>query len=92
MEASPAALGAMTAELAGLPMTGLQQFVKGFQELFTGFLPCGLLRANGTVAAFEGEMTEVEFQAFQDYEALTYCGLLDQFKGTEPLFHVFNQK
>lgn len=92
MEASPAALGAMTAELAGLPMTGLQQFVKGFQELFTGFLPCGLLRADGTVAAFEGEMTEVEFQAFQDYEALTYCGLLDQFKGTEPLFHVFNQK
>lgn len=91
LEISPAGLGAMTTKLAGLPMTGLQEFVEGFQEAFTGVLPIGLVRADGSIIQSPDEMTEAELQLYEDYEALTYCGLMDQFDGTEPLFHPAEQ-
>ena len=91
LETSPAGLGAMTTKLAGLPMTGLQEFVEGFQEAFTGVLPIGLVRADGSIIQSPDEMTEAELQLYEDYEALTYCGLMDQFDGTEPLFHPAEQ-
>ena len=91
LETSPAGLGAMTTKLAGLPMTGLQELVEGFQEAFTGVLPIGLVRADGSIIQSPDEMTEAELQLYEDYEALTYCGLMDQFDGTEPLFHPAEQ-
>lgn len=87
LETSPAGLGAMTTKLAGLPMTGLQEFVEGFQEAFTGVLPIGLVRADGSIIQGPDEMTEAERQMHEDYDTLTYCGLMDQFEGTEALFH-----
>lgn len=89
---SPAALGAMTAEIAGLPMTGLQQFVKDFQGLFTGIISYGPIRPDGTVVMSAEDLTEMELQAYTDYGMLTYCGLMDQFDGTERLFHPTGQK
>jgi len=87
LETSPAGLGAMTAKLAGLPMAGLPEFLEGFQEGFTGILPIGLVRADGSIIQGPDEMTEAERQMHEDYDTLTYCGLMDQFEGTEALFH-----
>lgn len=87
LETSPAGLGAMAVKLAGLPMTGLQEFVQGFQEAFSDILPIGLVRADGTIIQSPDDMTDAEYQMYTDYEALTYCGLMDQFEGTELLFH-----
>ena len=77
----------MAVKLAGVRMTGLQEFVQGFQEAFSDILPIGLVRADGTIIQSPDDMTDAEYQMYTDYEALTYCGLMDQFEGTELLFH-----
>lgn len=87
LTASPAGLGTVTAKLAGLPTTGLQELTEDFHEAFQGVLPVGIVRKDGTIIQGTDEMTEAERQIYEDYEMLTYCGLMDQFEGTETLFH-----
>ncbi|WP_289026671.1 LTA synthase family protein [uncultured Flavonifractor sp.] len=83
----PSALGARTAELAGLPMTGLQQFLLDMQSDIAALFPGGAIRADGTVIQGRDALTEEELRWYEDYEALSYCGLRDQFEGTWRLFH-----
>ena len=68
-------------------MTGLQQFLLDMQSDIAALFPGGAIRADGTVIQGRDALTEEELRWYEDYEALSYCGLRDQFEGTWRLFH-----
>lgn len=87
VKTTPESLGSLLSQIAGLPMTGLQQFVLSISDSTPVLFSGGLIRADGTIISSFEDMTEREAQWYKDYEMLVYAGLLDQIKGSEPLFH-----
>ena len=88
VKTTPASLGSMLAQIAGLPMTGLQQFVLSISDSTPVLYSGGLIRTDGAIVSDFEDMTEKEIQWYKDYEMLVYAGLFDQIKGSEPLFHI----
>lgn len=85
---TPAGLGLMTAELAGLPLTGLQQFLRDFQENIPVIFPAGCIMPDGSQVTCIEELDPLSLRWLQDYEMLVWCGLMDQFPGMEKMYHV----
>ena len=79
---SPNFLGALTAEMAGLPMTSYMNFLMEMYKEFPAISPVGCITAEGEYVKKE-EFTEEQAKRMREYEMLNYCGMVDLFPEAE---------
>ena len=84
---SPNYLGVLTAEMAGLPMTGYMNFLSQMYEELTAITPVGIVTDDGAFLE-EEELDEVQREWLDTYEILNYCGMIDLFDEARPMFCV----
>ena len=78
-------LGVLTAQTAGLPLTGYMNFLAQMYEEIPVITPVGFITKDGE--HLEREELSQEQQAWIDtYEILNYCGMTDLFDEARPMF------
>ena len=82
---SPNYLGVLTAQLAGLPMTGFMNFLSQMYEDLPAITPVGFVTADGQFLS-EEELSEADQEWLRQYEILNYCGMVDLFDEARPMF------
>lgn len=82
---SPNYLGVLTAQTAGLPMTGYMNFLSQLYEEMPAITPVGILTGDGR-ALKRGELSREQQQWLETYELLNYCGMVDLFEEARPMF------
>lgn len=82
---SPNYLGVLTAQTAGLPLTGYMNFLAQMYEEIPAITPVGMITKGG--AFLKREELDREQTAWIDtYEVLNYCGMTDLFDEARPMF------
>ena len=82
---SPNYLGVLTAQVAGLPMTGFMNFLSQLYEQLPAITPVGFVAAQGQFVE-EEELTQEQQEWLHTYEILNYCGMVDLFDQARPMF------
>ena len=82
---SPNYLGVLTAEVAGLPMTGYMNFLNQIYEVLPVITPVGLIDSQGNYLKRD-ELNEVQQDWLDKYETLNYCGMVKLFDAARPMF------
>ena len=82
---SPNYLGVLTAEVAGLPMTGYMNFLDQLYEVLPVITPVGIIDSEGNCLKRD-ELDEVQREWLERYEALNYCGMVKLFDEARPMF------
>ena len=82
---SPNYLGVLTAQLAGLPMTGFMNFLSQLYEALPAVTPVGFVTGDGEYLA-RSELNEEQQRLLDIYETLNYCGMVDLFDEARPMF------
>ena len=82
---SPNFLGVLTAQMAGLPLTGYMNFLSQLYEVLPVITPVGLVTAEGEYLT-EEELNEDQKAWLMTYETLNYCGMVDLFEEARPMF------
>ena len=82
---SPNYLGVLTAQLAGLPMTGFMNFLSQLYEELPAITPVGFVTGDGEYLA-RSELNEEQQRWLEVYETLNYCGMVDLFDEARPMF------
>ena len=82
---SPNYLGVLTAQVAGLPLTGYMQFLAQCYERLPAVTPVGFVSADGRFLS-EKELDEGQRELLRTYEILNYCGMVDLFEEARPMF------
>ncbi len=82
---SPNYLGVLTAQMAGLPMTGFMNFLSQMYEELPAITPVGFVTADGQYLE-EEELSEEQQEWLDTYEILNYCGMVDLFEEARPMF------
>ena len=82
---SPNYLGVLTAQLAGLPMTGFMNFLSQMYEELPAVTPVGIYTKDGQFLE-QGELNETQQEWMKNYEILNYCGMVDLFDEARPMF------
>ena len=82
---SPNYLGVLTAQLAGLPMTGFMNFLSQLYEELPAVIPVGFVTGDGQYLA-RSELNEEQRRLLDIYETLNYCGMVDLFDEARPMF------
>ena len=82
---SPNYLGVLTAQVAGLPLTGYMNFLSQMYEALPAITPVGILTADGQFLE-EEELNEEQQEWMRQYEILNYCGMVDLFDEARPMF------
>ena len=82
---SPNYLGVLTAQLAGLPMTGFMNFLSQLYEELPAVIPVGFVTGDGQYLA-RSELNEEQRRLLDVYETLNYCGMVDLFDEARPMF------
>ena len=82
---SPNYLGVLTAQLAGLPMTGFMNFLSQLYEELPAITPVGFVTGDGEYLA-RSELNEEQQRLLDIYETLNYCGMVDLFDEARPMF------
>lgn len=82
---SPNYLGVLTAQMAGMPLTGFMNFLSQLYEEMPAITPVGILTADGEYLERE-ELNEEQQQWLEIYETLNYCGMVDLFDEARPMF------
>ena len=82
---SPNYLGVLTAQLAGLPMTGFMNFLSQLYEELPAITPVGFVTGDGEYLA-RSELNEEQQRWLEGYETLNYCGMVDLFDEARPMF------
>ena len=84
---SPNYLGVLTAEVAGLPLTGFMNFLSQMHDVLPAITPVGIATAEGEFLE-EKELSHEQKQWLDTYEILNYCGMVDLFDEARPMFCV----
>lgn len=84
---SPNYLGVLTAQVAGLPMTGYMNFLAQMYEHLPVITPVGFLTPEGE-ARTRAELDQTQQAWLERYEILNYCGMVDLFEQARPMFCV----
>ena len=84
---SPNFLGVLTAQTAGLPLTGYMEFLSELYEVLPAITPVGFVTADGEFLS-RTELSEEEQEWLWRYEVLNYCGMVDLFDEARPMFCV----
>ena len=82
---SPNYLGVLTAQAAGLPLTGFMNFLSQMYEVLPAITPVGFVTADGQFLE-EEELSEEQRAWLDTYEILNYCGMVDLFDEARPMF------
>ncbi len=82
---SPNYLGVLTAQAAGLPLTGFMNFLSRLYEELPVITPVGLITGDGQAVKRE-ELTGEQQEWLLAYETLNYCGIVDLDKEVRPMF------
>ena len=82
---SPNYLGVLTAEVAGLPMTGYMNFLNQIYEVLPVITPVGLIDSQGNYLKRD-ELSEEQQDWLDKYETLNYCGMVKLFDAARPMF------
>lgn len=82
---SPNYLGVLTAQVAGLPLTGYMNFLSQMYEVLPVITPVGIITADGE-ALKRTELNEEQQEWMHKYSMLNYCGMMDLFKEARPMF------
>lgn len=85
MVVSPNYLGAITADLAGLPLTGYMNFLLQMYQELPAITPVGFITADGQCLK-KNELSQVQKDWLWKYEVLNYCGMVDLFDEARPMF------
>lgn len=82
---SPNYLGVLTAQTAGLPLTGFMNFLSQLYEEIPVITPVGIITRDGQALKRE-ELDEKQKQWLETYEILNYCGMVKLFDQARPMF------
>ena len=82
---SPNYLGVLTAQAAGLPLTGFMNFLSRLYEELPVITPVGLITGDGQAVKRE-ELTGEQQEWLLAYETLNYCGIVDLDEEVRPMF------
>ncbi len=82
---SPNYLGVLTAQMAGLPMTGFMEFLAQLYDQLPAITPVGFVTGDGQFLK-EEELSTEQQQWLEQYEILNYCGMVDLFDEARPMF------
>ena len=82
---SPNYLGVLTAQMAGLPLTGYMNFLSQLYEVLPAITPVGLVTAQGEFLT-EDELNGEQQVWLDTYEILNYCGMIDLFDEARPMY------
>ena len=77
--------GVLTAQMAGLPLTGYMNFLSQLYEVLPVITPVGLISAQGEFLT-EEELDEEQQEWILTYETLNYCGMVDLFDEARPMY------
>ena len=84
---SPNYLGVLTAQKAGLPLTGFMNFLSRMYEELPAVTPVGFVTGDGQFLS-EKELSAEQRAWLEQYEILNYCGMIDLFDEARPMFCV----
>lgn len=87
---SPNYLGVLTAQVAGLPLTGYMNFLSQMYQELPAITPVGFVTGDGQFLQ-KKELDEQQKKWLQTYEILNYCGMVDLFEEARPMFCVDDQ-
>lgn len=87
---SPNYLGVLTAQVAGLPLTGYMNFLSQMYQELPVITPVGFVSGDGQFLQ-KKELDEEQQKWLQTYEMLNYCGMVDLFDEARPMFCVDDQ-
>lgn len=82
---SPNFLGVLTAQTAGLPLTGYMEFLSELYEVLPAVTPVGFVTADGQFLK-KSELSAEQQDWLWKYEVLNYCGMVDLFDEARPMF------
>ncbi len=82
---SPNYLGALTAQAAGLPLTGYMNFLLQMYQELPAITPVGFVTADGQFLK-KSELSGEQRDWLWKYEVLNYCGMVDLFDEARPMF------
>ena len=82
---SPNFLGVLTAQTAGLPLTGYMEFLADLYEVMPAITPVGFVTADGQFLK-KSELNQEQKDWLWRYEVLNYCGMVDLFDEARPMF------
>ena len=82
---SPNYLGVLTAQMAGLPLTGYMNFLSQLYEELPVITPVGLIDGAGNFLT-EEELSPKQQEWLMTYETLNYCGMVDLFDEARPMY------
>ena len=82
---SPNFLGVLTAQMAGLPLTGYMNFLSQLYEVLPVITPVGLISAQGEYLT-EDQLNAEQQEWLMTYETLNYCGMVDLFDEARPMY------
>ena len=82
---SPNYLGVLTAQVAGLPLTGYMNFLAQMYEELPAITPVGIVTGDGQFLE-EEELNDGQQEWLRQYEILNYCGMVDLFEEARPMF------
>ena len=82
---SPNFLGVLTAQLAGLPLTGYMNFLSQLYEVLPVITPVGLITGEGEYLTRD-ELDAEQQEWLMTYETLNYCGMIDLFGEARPMY------
>ena len=78
-------LGVLTAQMAGLPMTGYMNFLSQLYEQLPVITPVGFITGEGEYLE-EAELSETQREWLYTYQVLNYCGMTDLFDQARGMF------
>ena len=87
---SPNYLGALTAQMAGLPLTGYMEFLLRMYQELPAVTPVGFVTGDGRFLSRE-ELDSGQQDWLWKYEVLNYCGMVDLFDEARPMFFTADQ-
>ncbi len=82
---SPNYLGVLTAQIAGLPLTGYMNFLSQLYEVLPAVTPVGFITGDGQYLT-RAELDSRQQEWLRRYELLNYCGMMDLFDEARPMF------
>ena len=82
---SPNFLGVLTAQTAGLPLTGYMEFLADLYDVMPAITPVGFVTADGQFLS-KSELSQEQQEWLWKYEVLNYCGMVDLFDEARPMF------
>ena len=82
------ALGALTAEMAGLGLTGQQELLLDIIEEFDAINPAGYLTTDGVGTDDREDLSARQQELLTQYEIMAYCNLFDPENRPENFFYL----